>query len=102
MMSGGDVPVRDSPESGPVVVHLSRDALDESPRLGLLGRLARSDVDLLGHGPALVDGRGSLVAGKRADFLVLSGDPLEGPTDAIKDVKVLQTWVQGVPILVRP
>ena len=46
--------------------------------------------------------RGSLVAGKRADFLVLSGDPLEGPTDAIKDVKVLQTWVQGVPILVRP
>ena len=46
--------------------------------------------------------RGSLVAGKRADFLVLSGNPLDGPTDTIKDVKVLQTWVQGVPILVRP
>jgi predicted amidohydrolase YtcJ len=46
--------------------------------------------------------RGSLVAGKRADFLVLSDSPLEGPTDAIKDVKVLQTWVQGVQILVRP
>ncbi|HXD95651.1 MAG TPA: amidohydrolase family protein [Candidatus Acidoferrum sp.] len=46
--------------------------------------------------------RGSLAPGKRADFLVLSDDPLQCPSEAIKDVQVLQTWVAGVPILVRP
>jgi predicted amidohydrolase YtcJ len=46
--------------------------------------------------------RGSLVPGKRADFLVLSADPRECPAEAIKDVQVLQTWVRGARILVRP
>ena len=46
--------------------------------------------------------RGALMAGKRADFLVLSDNPLECPPEAIKDIQVLQTWVQGVPIMVRP
>jgi predicted amidohydrolase YtcJ len=46
--------------------------------------------------------RGALMSGKRADFLVLSSNPLEGPAEAIKDVSVLQTWVEGVPVLVRP
>jgi predicted amidohydrolase YtcJ len=46
--------------------------------------------------------RGALMAGKRADFLVLSDNPLECPPERIKDIQVLQTWVQGVPIMVRP
>jgi predicted amidohydrolase YtcJ len=46
--------------------------------------------------------RGALMTGKRADFLVLSDNPLECPPEAIKDIQVLQTWVQGVPIMVRP
>lgn len=46
--------------------------------------------------------RGSLVAGKRADFLVLSTNPLACQPEAIKDVQVLQTWVMGSQILVRP
>jgi predicted amidohydrolase YtcJ len=46
--------------------------------------------------------RGALMAGKRADFLVLSDNPLECPPEVIKDIQVLQTWVQGVPIMVRP
>jgi predicted amidohydrolase YtcJ len=46
--------------------------------------------------------RGALMSGKRADFLLLSSNPLEGPAEAIKDVRVLQTWVGGVPVLVRP
>jgi predicted amidohydrolase YtcJ len=46
--------------------------------------------------------RGMLMPGKRADFLVLSSNPLDGPPEAIKDVQVLQTWVEGVPVLVRP
>jgi predicted amidohydrolase YtcJ len=46
--------------------------------------------------------RGSLVSGKRADFLVLSHDPLGCQAQAIKDIQVLQTWVEGAPVLVRP
>ncbi|HEX2442274.1 MAG TPA: amidohydrolase family protein, partial [Methylomirabilota bacterium] len=46
--------------------------------------------------------RGSLVAGKRADFLVLSDDPLQCSAGAIKDVRILQTWVAGVPVMVQP
>jgi predicted amidohydrolase YtcJ len=46
--------------------------------------------------------RGSLAPGKRADFLVLSSDPLECPAEAIKDVRVLQTWVNGAPVMVQP
>lgn len=46
--------------------------------------------------------RGSLVPGKRADFLVLSANPLECHPEAIKDIQVLQTWVHGSRILVRP
>lgn len=53
-------------------------------------------------GAAGLEDRGSLVPGKRADFLVLSADPLESPPDAIKDLRVLQTWVAGRPILVQP
>jgi hypothetical protein len=40
--------------------------------------------------------RGSLVSGKRGDLVVLSQNPLECPPEAIKDLQVLQTWVQGV------
>ena len=46
--------------------------------------------------------RGSLAPGKRADFLVLSANPLECAPETIKDIEVLQTWVEGRPILVRP
>jgi predicted amidohydrolase YtcJ len=46
--------------------------------------------------------RGSLVSGKRADFLVLSSDPLECRPEAIKDIRVLQTWVAGEPPMVQP
>jgi predicted amidohydrolase YtcJ len=46
--------------------------------------------------------RGVLAPGKRADLLVLSGDPLGCPPEAIKDIRVLQTWVEGRKILVQP
>jgi hypothetical protein len=49
-----------------------------------------------------LEDRGVLAPGKRADFLVLSADPLACPPDAIRDVRVLQTWVAGSRILVQP
>ncbi|MGH1550158.1 amidohydrolase [Leifsonia poae] len=38
---------------------------------------------------------GSLVAGKRADFVVLGDNPLAVDGDAIADIPVLATWVDG-------
>ena len=46
--------------------------------------------------------RGSLEAGKRADFLVLSGNPVECRTEEIASLQVLQTWARGVRIFNRP
>ena len=39
---------------------------------------------------------GSLEAGKRADLLVLSADPLVCPPDEIPRIQVEETWLQGV------
>jgi predicted amidohydrolase YtcJ len=38
---------------------------------------------------------GSLEAGKFADFVILEQDPRKVPTDTIKDIKVLETWMDG-------
>jgi hypothetical protein len=46
--------------------------------------------------------RGSLEAGKRADFVVLSGNPVECRTEEIASIRVLQTWASGVKVFNRP
>lgn len=40
---------------------------------------------------------GSLESGKRADFAVLSEDPLRCPVDQISSIRVVQTWIDGLP-----
>ena len=41
---------------------------------------------------------GSLVAGKRADFVVLAADPLASPEARLKEIAVLATYVDGKPV----
>ncbi len=38
---------------------------------------------------------GSLGLGERADFVVLSGDPLNTSTDGLRAITVLETWIAG-------
>lgn len=42
--------------------------------------------------------KGSLEAGKLADFIVLDRDILECPVDEIRDIEVEQTWLGGVQV----
>jgi predicted amidohydrolase YtcJ len=42
------------------------------------------------------DNRGSITPGKWADLVVLSGDPLTTPADALLGLSVEQTYVGGV------
>jgi predicted amidohydrolase YtcJ len=42
------------------------------------------------------------VPGQRADFLVLSDDPLNDCGKESKDIRVHEAWVDGRRILVRP
>ncbi|MER5837720.1 amidohydrolase family protein [Streptomyces sp. NPDC002130] len=38
---------------------------------------------------------GSISVGKRADFVILGADPLEVPADAIAQIEVRETWIDG-------
>ena len=45
---------------------------------------------------------GSLEPGKLADFIIVDRDPMTCPESQIRDVKVLETWLGGRKIWVRP
>ena len=45
--------------------------------------------------------KGSLEAGKLADFIVIDRDILTCPVDEVKDIVVNQTWLGGKPIYTR-
>jgi hypothetical protein len=41
---------------------------------------------------------GRLAPGMRADFVLLEADPLTAPARQLPDIKVLSTWIDGVPV----
>ena len=45
--------------------------------------------------------RGSIAVGKRADFVVLSADPVTAPPAGIRDIQVLETVKNGEPVWSR-
>jgi predicted amidohydrolase YtcJ len=45
--------------------------------------------------------KGSIHPGKRADFAVLSADPLSVPAEAIREIRVEQTIVAGRAVYTR-
>ncbi|WCL52919.1 amidohydrolase [Gimibacter soli] len=45
--------------------------------------------------------RGSLEPGKAADLVLISADPLTADEAAIRDIKVLGTWIAGQPVDAR-
>lgn len=118
-------PVRDMIDAG-LTIALSSDAPvvpDDNPLLGMKAALDRKDKSgelviapdqaitayeaLYGYtmGGAIASGdddnRGSLSAGKWADLIVLNGDPLNTPADALPDLHVVQTYVGGQRVYER-
>jgi predicted amidohydrolase YtcJ len=45
--------------------------------------------------------KGSLEAGKLADFIVIDRDFLSCPIDQVKDIRVEETWLGGKRVFVR-
>jgi predicted amidohydrolase YtcJ len=96
------------------------------PRLGLYSAVTRQDLDGQPPGGWLPDQRltpldalrgfttdaawagfmeaevGRLAPGLRADFVLLDADPLTSPPDRLQKLKVLSTWLDGVPIYTAP
>ena len=50
---------------------------------------------------ALEGERGSLAPGKTADLVLLDREPLTAPSEELRDIQVLETWKDGVPIFRR-
>jgi hypothetical protein len=111
-------PVRAMLDAG-LTVALSSDAPvvpDDNPLVGMKAAIDRQDAHkqpiapeqaitapealyayTMGGAVASGDGanRGSITPGKWADLAVLSDDPLAAASDALPDIRILQTWVGG-------
>ncbi|HEV8473516.1 MAG TPA: amidohydrolase [Methylomirabilota bacterium] len=78
------------------VTRRSRDGHAAAPEEAISAAEALDAYTLGAARAAGIDGvTGSLEAGKRADLLVLSENPLECRPDRLSSIRVLETWVAG-------
>ncbi|MEQ1506027.1 MAG: amidohydrolase family protein, partial [Myxococcota bacterium] len=75
--------------------------LNEAEALDLTTAL-RAYTDLGARASFSEDSLGTLTVGKRADFVVLDRDPYEVPVEALSDLVVTSTWVDGVEVYRLP
>lgn len=94
----------DAPVVPPDVLRLVEIAVRRETRSGfVLGASERATVEEAlravtldaAYGYFEEDRKGSLAPGKRADFVVLSGDPRRVPTDRIDELEILETFARG-------
>lgn len=96
-----DAPVADPRPMEAVQAAVTR-VTRRGAKLGPADLAISVDTALRGHtiSAATVLGReddlGSLEVGKRADFAVLAADPYEVAPETIAEIRVAQTWVDGV------
>ncbi len=84
---------------------VTRAKLDGTPPGGWYAEQALSVEEALkamtltnAYGAFQEDALGSLEAGKWADFVVLDADPTAVAPATLKDIQVLQTWINGEPV----
>lgn len=99
---GTDAPVEPVDALAGVAVAISRENADGQPMGGWRAQEVITRQQALAaytSGAAyagFAEGRfGSLAAGERADFLMLSADPLVASAEQIRDIQVLETWIAG-------
>lgn len=71
------------------------------PFTGLVagGEAALASLTASGAYAAYAEGRfGRLIAGERADFILVDRDPLTATVEEIRSTRVLQTWINGAKI----
>lgn len=99
---GSDAPVERADALSGLAVAISRTDAQGQPEGGWQAHEAISREAALaaytagGAWAGFAEGRfGSLAVGERADFVVLSGDPLVSSAAGIRAIRVLETWIAG-------
>ncbi|MCX7676365.1 MAG: amidohydrolase family protein, partial [Alteraurantiacibacter sp.] len=99
---GSDAPVERADALSGLAVAISRTDAQGRPEGGWQAHEAISREAALaaytagGAWAGFAEGRfGSLAVGERADFVVLSGDPLVSSAAGIRAIRVLETWIAG-------
>ena len=102
---GSDAPVEVADPLAGIAVAISRSGADGEPQGGWQMQEAISREAALaaytagGAYAGFAEGRfGSLAVGERADFVVLDGDPLVASPQALRAMRVRQTWIAGVRV----
>ena len=106
---GSDFPVESANPFWGIYAAVTRQDAEGFPEGGWHPEQALSAVEALrgftldaAYAAFQEDDRGSLVPGKRADFLILDRDPLAVAPAALRETRVLQTWVGGRRMYLRP